>query len=65
MRRIPNRAEELEIRTTEEFWGSWVDQPVQTGFAPFTFSPNDGTAYINHHTEYEMAYGSEKSIQAS
>ena len=28
MRRIPNRAAELEIRTAEEFWGSWVDEPV-------------------------------------
>ena len=32
MRRIPNRAVELEIMTAEEFWGSWVDQPVVTFF---------------------------------
>ena len=28
VRIIPNRPVELEIRMAEEFWGSWVDQPV-------------------------------------
>ena len=29
MLRIPNRAVHLEKRTAEEFWSSWLNQPVE------------------------------------